>query len=120
RAVLLGTVPLAWALGVLSMPQLLVVALLAGTLTVFFDVAYQSYLPHLVGVEHLVEGNAKLEAVRGVNQIAGPTLAGVLVQVVTAPVAVGVDAVSFLGSALFVGLIRRREDRPRRRPDAHL
>src|SRR5262249_45941826 len=66
RAVVLGSVPVAWALGVLSMAQLYLVALASGVLTVFFDVSYQSYLPHLVGREHLVEGNAKLEAVRGV------------------------------------------------------
>jgi MFS family permease len=120
RAVLLGSVPVAWAFGVLSMTQLYVVAIFVGVLTVFFDVAYQSYLPHLVGVDHLVEGNAKLEAVRGVNQIAGPTVAGALIQVMTAPFAVALDAVSFLGSALFVGLIRKREERPGRKPDAHL
>jgi MFS family permease len=105
---------------VLSMPQLYLVGLLTGVLTVFFDVAYQSYLPHLVGRANLVEGNAKLEAVRGVNQIAGPTVAGLVIQWLTAPVAVLVDAVSFAGSALFVGLIRKREPVPERVPDAHL
>jgi MFS family permease len=120
RAVLLGSVPLAWWTGVLTMAQLYVVALLTGTCTVFFDVAYQSYLPHLVGRENLVEGNAKLEAVRGVSQIGGPTLAGWLIQWLTAPVAVLVDAVSFLASAVFVGLIRKREPAPERAPDAHL
>jgi MFS family permease len=120
RALVLGTVPAAWALHVLTMPQLYAVALVAGVLTVFFDVAYQSYLPHLVGRAHLVEGNAKLEAVRGVNQIAGPTVAGLVIQWLTAPVAVLVDAVSFAGSALFVGLIRKREPVPERAPDAHL
>jgi MFS family permease len=120
RAVLLGTVPLAWWAGLLTMPQLYAVALLTGVLTVFFDVAYQSYLPHLVGRDHLVEGNAKLEAVRGVNQIAGPAVAGFVIKLLTAPVAVAADAVSFLGSALFVGLIRKREPRPERVPGAHL
>jgi hypothetical protein len=76
RALVLGSVPLAWALGVLSMPQLYLVALVTGAFTVFFDVAYQSYLPHLVGRERLVEGNAKLESVRSVSQIAGPSVAG--------------------------------------------
>lgn len=120
RAVVLGSVPLAWWAGVLSIWQLLAVALATGVLTVFFDVAYQSYLPHLVGRDNLVEGNAKLEAVRGVNQIAGPTGAGFLIQALTAPVAIAVDALSFLGSAIFVGLIRKREPRPERAPDAHL
>jgi Na+/melibiose symporter-like transporter len=102
------------------MTQLYAVGLVAGALTVFFDVAYQSYLPHLVGRDHLVEGNAKLEAVRGVNQIAGPALAGLVIRLLTAPVAIAADALSFLGSALFVGLIRKREPRPVRGPDAHL
>jgi MFS family permease len=120
RAVLLGSVPLAWWADMLTMAQLYTVGLLVGTCTVFFDVAYQSFLPHLVGREHLVEGNAKLEAVRGVSQIGGPTLAGWLIQWLTAPVAVMVDAVSFLASAVFVGLIRKREPAPERAPDAHL
>lgn len=120
RAIVLGSVPVTWALGVLTLPQLYAVALINGVLTVFFDVAYQSFLPHLVGRDHLVEGNAKLEAVRGVNQIAGPTVAGLVIQWLTAPVAVAVDAASFAGSALFIGLIRRREPRPARGPDAHL
>lgn len=120
RALLLGSVPLAWWAGVLAMPQLYVVALLTGVFTVFFDVAYQSYLPHLVGRENLVEGNAKLEAVRGVSQIGGPTLAGGLIQWLTAPVAILADAVSFLASAVYVGMIRKREPTPQRAPDAHL
>jgi MFS family permease len=120
RAVVLGTVPVAWWLHALTMFQLYAVALVTGALTVFFDVAYQSYLPHLVGRANLVEGNAKLEAVRGVNQMAGPTVAGLLIQWLTAPVAVLVDAVSFAGSALFVGLIRKREPVPERTPDARL
>jgi MFS family permease len=120
RAVLLGSVPLAWWADMLTMAQLYAVGLLTGACTVFFDVAYQSYLPHLVGRENLVEGNAKLEAVRGVSQIAGPTLAGLLIQWLTAPVAIVVDAVSFLVSAVYVGLIRKREPAPERAPDAHL
>ena len=120
RAVVLGSVPVAWWLHALSMPQLYVVGLLTGVLTVFFDVAYQSYLPHLVGRDNLVEGNAKLEVVRGVTQIGGPTAAGFAIQALTAPVAVAADAVSFAGSALFVGLIRKREELPERKPDRHL
>jgi MFS family permease len=120
RAAVLASVPLAWWAGVLTMPQLYAVALVTGVLTVFFDVAYQSYLPHLVGKEHLVEGNSKLEVVRATTQLAGPTAAGLLIQALTGPVAVALDAVSFLGSALFVGRIRKRETRPERQPDAHL
>ncbi len=120
RAVVLGSVPLAWWADVLTMPQLYVVALLTGVLTVFFDVSYQSYLPHLVGRDKLVEGNSKLEAVRAVNQLAGPPLAGGLITALTAPFAVALDAVSFLGSALFVGRIRKQEEKPERKADAHL
>jgi MFS family permease len=120
RAVLLGSIPVAWWLHWLTVEQLFVVALLAGVCTVFFDVAYQSYLPHLVGRDNLVEGNAKLESVRAVNQIAGPTAAGLIIQWLSAPFAVAVDAVSYLGSALFVTRIGRREERPERGPEAHL
>jgi MFS family permease len=120
RAVLLASVPVAWWFDVLGMAQLYVVSLLVGVLTVFFEVAYQSYLPHLVGPEHLVEGNSKLQVVQSVAILGGPTLGGLLVQVITAPVAIAVDAVSFLGSALFVGAIGKREARPPRAPNAHL
>jgi MFS family permease len=120
RAALLASVPVAWAFDRLSLVQLGVVALLAGVCTVFFDVAYQSCLPDLVGREHLVEGNAKLEAARATSQIVGPTGAGFLIQAVTAPFAVAVDALSFAASAFFVGRIAAREERPPRSPDRHL
>ncbi|MFL6130034.1 MAG: MFS transporter [Mycobacteriales bacterium] len=120
RAVLLGSLPLAWYYDVLTLPQLYVVSLLAGVLTVFFDVAYQSYLPTLVGRDHLVEGNAKLEASRAVSQIAGPSVGGALVQWLTAPYALLVDAASYLWSAIWIGAISMREERPERAPDRHL
>lgn len=100
RAVLLGSIPLAAVLGALTMEQLYLVSLLAGVLTVFFDVAYQSYLPVLVSREHLVEGNSKLEVSRSIAQIAGPGIAGALVQVITAPLAVMVDALSYVASVI--------------------
>ena len=120
RALLVGSLPLAWYLELLTLPQLYVVGLLTGVLTVFFDVAYQSYLPSLVGRDHLVEGNAKLEASRSVSQIAGPSIGGLLVQWLTAPYALLVDALSYLWSALWVGAIATREERPERAPDRHL
>src|SRR5262249_13495754 len=98
RALLLGSLPVAAWLGMLGMPQLYLAALGAGLLTVFFDVASQSSLPHLVGREHLVEGNAKLQASQSVAVVAGPTVGGLLVQALTAPYAVLVDAASFLWS----------------------
>jgi MFS family permease len=114
RAVLLGSIPLAALLGVLRMEQLYVVALVTGVCTVFFDVAYQSYLPVLVSREHLVEGNSKLEVSRSVAQIAGPGLAGGLVQLITAPMAVLVDAISYVASVVSLLFIHIREPAPLR------
>jgi MFS family permease len=112
RAVALASIPFAHLLGVLGMPQLYVVALVTGVLTVFFDVAYQSYLPRLVDADQLIEGNAKLEVSSSGASIAGPGLAGVLIQLITAPLAVLADAASFVASAAFIGRIRREEPAP--------
>ena len=114
RAIALGSIPLAAAIGTVAMWQLFAVGFVAGTLTVFFDVAYQSYLPSLVSSDQLVEGNSKLELSRSAAQIAGPGLAGLLVGAITAPYAIAVDSVSFAWSAVLVGRIRTREaPRPR-------
>ncbi|MDB5079038.1 MAG: hypothetical protein JWP00_962 [Chloroflexi bacterium] len=109
RGLLLGLVPLAYFFNALSIELLYGVALLTGVLTVFFDVAYQSYLPALVERDHLVEGNGKLEISSSVAQITGPGVAGALVQLVTAPVAILLDAVSFLVSAFLISLIKKPE-----------
>jgi MFS family permease len=118
RTAALGSIPVAAAFGQLGLAQLYAVGFVAGTLTVFFDVSYQSYLPSLVERSFLVEGNAKLEVTRSIAQIAGPGLAGILVRAFTAPYAVAADAASFLWSALFLGTIRRREDVPERTASA--
>ena len=112
RAVLLASIPLAFVGGFLTLVQVYIVAFIAGTLEVFFDVAYQSYLPSLVERDELVEGNSKLELSRAGSQVAGPTAAGFLIQAISAPFAIAFDAVSYLGAALFVGLIRREEAGP--------
>jgi MFS family permease len=114
RAISLASIPIAYELGVLSIWQLYVVGFANGLLTVFFDVAYQSYLPSLVEREHLVEGNSKLEVSRSAAQILGPGVAGGLIGIVTAPLAIVADALSFVGSALFVSRIRRAEPLPDR------
>jgi MFS family permease len=119
RAVALGTLPLAYVLDALTLTQLFVVAAVTGTATVFFDVAYQSYLPTLVARDQIVDGNGKLEASRAVAQVAGPGITGVLLRVLGAPLLLLVDAVSFLVSALFIGRIRHVDvvpDRTARRP----
>lgn len=112
RLLVLGSVTVAASLGVLGMPQLYAAAFLAGALTIFFDVAYQSYLPALVGREHLVHGNARLAASAQVAGVAGPSLAGVLVQAIGGPYAVAVDAASFLVSAGSLGAIRAQDVTP--------
>jgi MFS family permease len=109
RGALLASVPIAYALDVLTIWQLYAVGFLVGTLTVFFDVAYQSYLPSLVERKDLVDGNSKLEISRSAAQLGGPGLAGLLIGWLTGPYAVLVDSLSFLGSALFVLGIRKRE-----------
>jgi MFS family permease len=116
RAAVLLSIPVAYQLGVLTIGQLYVVGFVTGVLTVFFDVAYQSYLPALVASDQLIDGNAKLEISRSGAQIAGPGLAGGLIDLLTAPLAVLVDALSFALSAVFIGLIRRREPAPERGP----
>ena len=109
RGAALASIPIAYVAGALTIYQLYAVAFLVGALTVFFDVAYQSYLPALVERDDLVEGNAKLEMSRSGVSIAGPGIAGVVIGWLTAPLAVLVDAASFVGSALFVLIIRRPE-----------
>lgn len=112
RAVALGSVPVAYGLGGLTLVQLYVVGFVVGSLTVFFDVSYQSYLPSLVSRDHLGEGNTKLEFTRAGAQVSGPGLAGLLVSAVTAPYAIVVDAVSFIASALFATSITKAEPPP--------
>jgi MFS family permease len=109
RAVLLASIPIAYWLDALTIWQLYVVGFAVGVFTVFFDVSYQSYLPSLVERHQLVEGNSKLEVSRSGSQLAGPGIAGALIAAVTAPVAVLVDAISFLASALFLFRIRKEE-----------
>ncbi len=114
RALALGSLPLAWALGVLSFAQLLAVSLVIGCCTVFFDVAYQSYLPEIVAPEHIGEGNAKLQASQSVAMIGGPALAGAMIKLIGAAATIGLDALSFLGSAFFVRRIRHLDEPPPR------
>jgi MFS family permease len=114
RAAGLASLPVAWVLDLLTLLQLFVVAALIGTATVFFDVAYQSYLPVLVDRDQIVDGNGKLESSREVAHMAGPGLAGLLLKVLSAPVLIAADALSFLLSALFISRIRRVDDVPDR------
>jgi MFS family permease len=110
RAAALVSIPFAYAFDALTIWQLYGVGFVVGTLTVFFDVAYVAYLPSLVHRRQLGEGNAKLETTRSAAQLGGPGLAGLLVQLFSAPVAILADAVSFVLSALFLFRIRGREE----------
>lgn len=112
RAALLASIPVAAVMGRLTMAQLYIVTALTGLCTVFFDVAYQTYIPALVERENLLEANSKLAMTSAAAEIAGPGLTGVLVQTITAPIAILYDALSFLVSAASVGFIRKPEAKP--------
>ena len=116
RAVLLGSIPIAAALGQLTFLHLWLVAFLAGSLAVFFQIASIAVLPSLVTRSQLVDANSKLSLSDSVMSVAGPSLAGGLVQVVGAPKAIAVDAVSYVLSALALGGLGSAEPRPERRP----
>jgi MFS family permease len=108
RMLIIGSIPAAYALGVLTIAQLYAAALLAGVLTVFFDVAYQSYVPGLIGSEQLVDGNGKLGATQSFAQVAGPGLGGALFGFLRAG-AMSADAVSYGVSSASMLLIRAPE-----------
>jgi Na+/melibiose symporter-like transporter len=112
RAVLLASVPIAAVSGHLNLVHLDVVAFGVGTLNVFFAVAYGSFLPSLVAREQLAEGNARLALSEAVSRTLGPGLAGVLIQALTAPVAIAVDAASFVISAVSLLWIHADESPP--------
>ena len=112
RALALASIPLAAALGALHIGQLYAVALIVSVFGVVFDVAYPSYLPTLLKPRELVEGNAKLESSAALAEVSGWGIAGVLTQVAGAPLAILLDAVSFVVSALSLATIRRREPPP--------
>jgi len=106
RAAVLLSVPLAYAMGTLSLVQLYLVAFATGALTVFFDNASSAYLPSLIERRMLVDANSKLEISRSTAQIAGPGLAGLLIELTSAPAALVADAVSFVASAVLITGIR--------------
>ncbi|HLK40038.1 MAG TPA: MFS transporter [Polyangiaceae bacterium] len=117
RAVILALIPILWAFGVLQIWHLLVLTFVIGCFTVFFDVAYQSYLPALIEREHLVDGNSKLQLTVSIAQVGGPSLAGGLIGAITAPYAIVADAVSFVVSSVFMIRMRHRENLPRQDAD---
>ncbi|MFX4290869.1 MFS transporter [Streptomyces bohaiensis] len=114
RAALMAVIVVAFLLDRVTFAALLVVTFLVGVATVFFEVAYLSYIPVLVGRDNLVEGNSRLESTNAVSRLAGPTLGGSLVQMAGAVVTVSVQAVAHLLSALLLSRIRTPEAVPDR------
>ncbi|HKC91106.1 MAG TPA: MFS transporter [Candidatus Limnocylindria bacterium] len=108
-AVVIASVPFAAALGALSLAQLYVVSFLGGAFAVSTDLARAAVVPSLVGRTRLVAANSRLQASNAVAQVAGPALGGILVQALTAPIAMLWDAVGFIVSALFIAAIRSPE-----------
>lgn len=112
RVLLVASVPVLGMAHLLTLWYVYLAALLIGVLTVIFDVAYQSYLPSLIGKEQLIEGNSKLQASASIAQVGGPGLGGLLIELTTAPIAMLVTAASFAVSVTTLTSIRRAEPRP--------
>jgi MFS family permease len=109
RAILLGSIPLAAVAGVLGLPQLVLVAFLAAILSSFFDTASFAYLPSIVDRDRLIGANSALSASASAAEVTGFGLSGFLVQLLTAPIAIAIDAASFVISAVLLLTIRRPE-----------
>ncbi|HYH12822.1 MAG TPA: MFS transporter [Thermomicrobiales bacterium] len=112
RALTMATIPLAVLIGIESFALLMVVELLMGVFTVFFQASWAPYLPGLVGRGQLASANSKMIASNSVAQVAGPSLAGTLVGVLGAPVTLALDAMSYLWSAIFISRIEHEEPAP--------
>lgn len=120
RAVLMLSIPVAWWADVLTLPHMIVVGLLVGVCTVFFDVSYQSYLPTLVNRDQLLDGNAKLQASQQVALVSGPAAGGGLATLIGAANATAAVGVGFVASWLFLLRIKKVEPQPERKADRRL
>lgn len=109
RAFLVLLVPVAALMSLLSMPLLYAVSFLVGAATSLFQLANSAYVPVLVGRDHLIEANSKLGATDSAAEITGPAAAGILIEWLTAPVTMVIDAFTYLWSALMLWRIRVRE-----------
>lgn len=109
RMVTLGSVPVGYVLGVLSLAQLFAVSLVTGIFSVFFDISYQAYLPILVDKGDLIEGNQKLQLSASGAQVAGPGIAGLVYQVIGGAFTVAADSAGYLVSAITLLLVRKDE-----------
>jgi predicted MFS family arabinose efflux permease len=113
-----ASVPIAWAIGALGIWHLVVVAAMVGAASALFTIADVAYLPTLVDKKQLAEGNAKIEATEAVAEVTGPASAGVLIGVFGAPLAVALDAASYVWSAARLQRIRAQEPPVQQEPSA--
>lgn len=113
RALAVGSLTLAWAMGVLDILHVMLVGAAVGAGSALFSITDNTYLPALIGRKQLAEGNAKLESTEAIAEITGPASAGWLIAVLGAPLAVVIDAVSYVWSAIMLGQIRATEKRPK-------
>ncbi|WP_309646331.1 MFS transporter [Phenylobacterium sp.] len=118
RAAVLIAIPLAALFGVLTLAQILAAAAVVAAASVIFDIASHAYLPGLIGRAALTDGNSKLASTEAVAEVGGPALAGMLFQWLTAPIAVAVNAATYLASASLLALIRAPEPVPAPQPPA--
>ena len=119
RTLVLLTIPLAAALALLALPQVLIAAALVGAAGVLFDMASHAYLPGLIGPERLMDGNARLASTDAVAEMGGPALAGLLFQWLSAPFALAVNAGTYLASGVILLTIRQSEPPPEIPPPQH-
>jgi MFS family permease len=120
RTLVLASIPVAYAFGALTLAQLYAVTFVHGVAAVFFDVAYFSLVPGLVGREHVAEANGKLQTSMSAAEVSGPAAAGALIGLLGAPVTFAADAASFAMSALSLLAIRDKEPAPERPERRHL
>ena len=112
RLILIATLPIATLLGQLTWPHLILVTFLGGCLTLLADVAEEAFLPGLISRDNLVEGYSKLSSSNSVIELSGPALAAGLIELLTAPIALIIDAASFLVSSILLGTIQIDEPVP--------
>ena len=110
RMLTLGSIPIAFLIGVFSFVQIFAVALVNGILSVFFDAAYQAYLPVLVERKDLIEGNQKLQISASAAQTTGPGIAGLVYQAIGGALTIAFDAIGYLASSLSLISIRKQEE----------
>lgn len=109
RAVAIASLTVVWMIGALSMAHVLIVGAIVGAASAMFAITDNAYLPALIGKAQLAEGNAKIESTEAIAEITGPASAGVLIAAVGAPLAVAIDAATYLWSAVMLGQIKTRE-----------